>query len=25
MVSMMEGDNGGVQDEGAYYSPLPPA
>jgi hypothetical protein len=22
---MMEGDNGGVQDEGAYYSPLPPA
>jgi hypothetical protein len=25
MVAMMEGDNGGVQDEGAYYSPLPPA
>jgi hypothetical protein len=23
MVSMMEGDNAGVQDEGPYYSPLP--
>ena len=23
MVSMMEGDNGGVTDEGPYYSPLP--
>jgi hypothetical protein len=25
MVSMMEGDNAGVQDDGPYYSPLPPA
>lgn len=25
MVAAMEGDNGGVQGEGPYYSPLPPA